>query len=150
MRTIHRPAPVCVVAAALAVAGCGGGGGLSKAELGKKANAICAKYSKEGQKLGAPDLQDPKKAEDYFNRAADLAQRQQDELEGLEPASSVKDDYDKLTQATQDATDLLGDLADAAKDEDREKGTELVQKLTPLSAEVDSASKKVGADDCAG
>ena len=139
-----------LVGAAL-VAGCGGGGGgLSKKDLADKANAICAKYSKEGQKLGSPDLSEPKTAEDYFTKATDLARRQQDELEGLEPADSVKADYDKLTQATGDATQLLADLADAAKAADRQKGGELVQKLTPISEAVDSAANDIGATSCAG
>src|SRR3954465_7796712 len=136
--------------ASLVATGCGGGGGLSKKELADQANDICAKYSKEGQKLGSPDLSDPKKAEDYFNQATDLAQRQQDDLEGLDPADEVKADYEKLTKATGDATGLLSDLADAAKAQDQKKGVELVQKLTPISAAVDSAAKDIGATSCAG
>jgi hypothetical protein len=142
---------VAFMCAAL-VAGCGGGGGggLSKKDLADKANSICAKYSKEGQKLGSPDLSDPDKAAEYFDKAKDLAQRQQDELEGLDPASSAKSSYDKLTKATGDATNLLSDLADAAKAKDQKKGVELVQKLTPISAAVDSAAKDLGATSCAG
>jgi hypothetical protein len=136
--------------AALVIAGCGGGGGLEKKALADKANAICEKYSKQGEALGSPDLADPKKAEDYFTKAHDLAGKQQDELEGLEPADAVKADYGKLTKATGDATDLLGDLAAAAKAKDQQKGVELVQKLTPISSAVDTAAKKVGADSCAG
>jgi hypothetical protein len=136
--------------AALVVAGCGGGDGLDKKALADKANAICSKYSKQGEALGSPDLADPKKAEDYFTKAKDLAGKQQDELEGLTPAKDVKSDYDALTKATGDATTLLGDLADAASAKDQKKGVELVQKLTPISAAVDSAAKKIGATNCAG
>jgi hypothetical protein len=146
MKTTMLAALVC----AAVVAGCGGGGGLSKKELASKADAICAKYSKEGQKLGAPDLSDPEKAADYFDKATDLANRQQDELEGLEPSDSVKSDYAKLTKATGQATDLLGDLAEAAKAKDQKKGGELVAKLTPISQAVDTAAKDIGADSCAG
>lgn len=136
--------------AALVVAGCGGGGGLEKEALADKANAICEKFSKQGEALGSPDLADPKKAEDYFNKASDLANEQQDELEALKPAEAVKADYDALTKATGDATGLLTDLAAAAKDKDQKKGVELVQKLTPISAAVDEAATKIGADSCAG
>ena len=138
--------------AALVVAGCGGGGGggeLSKADLAKKANAICADYSKQGTSLGSPDLSDPAKAEDYIRKAQDLASKQQDELKALKPDSKVKPDYDKLLDATGQATDLLGQLADAAADKDQKKGAELVSKLTPLSADVDSAASAVGAKSCA-
>lgn len=149
MKTIMLAA---LAIAALVAAGCGGGGGgdeLSKADLAKQANAICAKYSKQGEDLGSPDLSDPKKAEDYFTKARDLASRQQDELEALKPASEVKADYEKLTKATGDATTLLGDLAKAAAAKDQQKGAELVNSLRPLSEEVDSAAKAVGADTCA-
>ncbi len=137
------------VGAALALAGCGGDEGLTRAQLADKANAICAKYSAQGEKLGTPDLTDPAKAEDYFDQAKDLARSQQDELEGLEPAEDVKADYGKLTEATGDATKLLSDLAEAAEARDREKGVELVEQLTPISSAVDSAAGAIGADDCA-
>jgi hypothetical protein len=137
--------------AALIVAGCGGGSDtLTRSQIAKKANAICAKYSKQGKNLGSPDLTDPAKAQDYFSKAKDLTQKQQSELEGLKPASSVKADYKKMTDATGQVTTLLGDLADAAKAKDRQKGVSLIQKLTPLSATVDSTATAVGAKSCAG
>lgn len=136
--------------AALLVAGCGGSNGLPRKQLAKKANAICAKYSKQGQNLGSPDLTDPRKAEAYFTKAKALTTKQQDELEGLKPADSVKADYKKMTDATGEVTTLLGDLAAAAKAKDNKKGVALIQKLTPLSAKVDSAASGVGANACAG
>ncbi len=136
--------------AALIVAGCGGSDGLSRKDIAKKADAICAKYSKQGSDLGSPDLTDPDKAATYFTKAGDLTKKQQDELEGLEPADSVKADYKKMTDATGEVTDLLGDLADAAKAKDNKKGVALIQKLTPLSAKVNSAASAVGAKGCAG
>jgi hypothetical protein len=141
---------VCAAVAALIVAGCGGSDGLSKSQLASKANAICKKYSEEGKKLGQPDLTDPDKAKDYFSKATDLAGKQQDELKKLTPADDIKADYAKLTKATGDATQLLSDLADAAEAKDQKKGVQLVQKLTPLSAAVNSAAKGIGADACAG
>jgi vacuolar-type H+-ATPase subunit I/STV1 len=134
--------------AALAVAGCGGDEGLKKADLAKKANAICKKYAEEGKKLGQPDLSDPAKAEEYFQKAADLAAKQQDELADLKPVDSLKSDYDKLVNVSQDATDLLGDLASAAGDKDREQGAKLIQDLTKTSQELDDAATAVGATDC--
>jgi hypothetical protein len=138
------------IVASLMIAGCGGGGGLEKKALVGKANAICEKYAKRGEALGSPDLTDPTKAEDFFNKAHDLAREQQDELVALKPADDVKADYGKLTKATGDATTLLGDLAAAAKAKDQQKGVELIQKLRPVSSAVDTAAKKIGADGCAG
>lgn len=136
--------------AALVAAGCGGSSGLSKPDLAKKASAICAKYSQKGKALGSPDLNDPKQAEDYFVKATALARSQQNELEGLTPADAVKADYAKLTKATGDATNLLADLASAARARDRKKGIALVQKLQPISTAVANAANTIGAGACGG
>lgn len=141
---------IVAACAALIVAGCGGSNGLTRKQVAKKANAICAKYSQQGKDLGTPDLSDPKKAEDYFTKAEALTTKQQKELEAVKPADSVKKDYTGLTSATGEVTALLGDLADAAKAKDNKKGVQLIQKLTPLSAKVDATAKQVGADSCAG
>lgn len=148
-----------ILAVALAVGACGGGKrepkrdsvqGLGKADIAAKASAICKRYSAQGKALGSPDLADPAKAEDYFTKAGDLATSQQKELTALQPADTIKTDYDALTKATGAATTLLGDLAKAAGDEDQQRESDLVNKLTPISAAVDTAAKKVGATDCAG
>lgn len=140
---------IVAAGAALLIAGCGGGDGLTRAQLAKRANAICAKYAKQGEDLGAPDLTDPKKAQTYFTKAEDLTSKQQDELKGLDPAESVRTDYKKLTDATGEVTALLGELATAAEAEDRDKGVELINQLTPLSTKIDTTAKDIGADECA-
>src|SRR4051794_24630577 len=87
MRSMTWMAAGCATVA-LGVAGCGGGGdqALSKKEIGKQASDICAKYSKEGDKLKAPDnIGDPQAASKFFGDAHDISKRQQDELEGLDP-----------------------------------------------------------------
>ncbi len=135
--------------AALIVAGCGGSDGLTRKQAAKKANAICAKYAKQGADLGAPDLTDPESAETYFTKAEALTQKQQKELEALEPVESAKADFEKLTDATNGFTTLLGDLGDAAGKKDNKKGLELLRKLPEASEKVDAAAKTVGADTCA-
>jgi hypothetical protein len=141
---------VAVGVAAFAAAGCGSGDALSRADLRAKANDICAKYSKEGDALKAPDdIGDPKQAQAFFDKAHDIAKRQQDDLEALTPADEVKDDYQALTKATGKATTLLGDLAQAAQDSDADKGARLLRRLQPDSKAVDEAAKAVGATRCA-
>jgi molybdopterin converting factor small subunit len=133
---------------AAALAGCGDEA-LDREALGERAGAICAKYAEQGRELGSPDLADPAQAREYFGRAEELARRQQSELEELEPADDVAADYARLTDATEEAVGLLGDLADAAEDEDRARGVELAQRLAPLTSKVDAAARAIGADDCA-
>lgn len=140
------------VLAALALAGCGGGDddeGLGKAALAKAADKICADYTQRGKDLGQPDLTDPAQAEDYFNKARDLTQEQQDELDALEPAEGVKKEYDAFLASSAKATKLLGDLAAAAKAKDQDKGVELANQLPSLSTEVNEAAEAVGAEACA-
>ena len=136
-------------AVAVALAGCGDDG-LDKEALADRANEICVKYAEQGRELGSPDLADPAQAEEYFGRASELAQQQQDELEALDPVEDLADEFDRLTAATAKATALLGDLAAAASDGDRARTTDLVQDLPPLSAEVDEAAGEIGAGSCAG
>jgi hypothetical protein len=139
------------------LAGCGGGGGggggddaLSKAELVKRANAICARYAKQGDALKAPsDITDPAQARRFFDRAHDIAEHQQRELEGLRPGGSAKAQYQALTKATGDATTLLEDLAVAAKARDAQKGASLLRRLQPDSDAVDKAANAIGATRCA-
>jgi hypothetical protein len=153
MTTVRGVAAASVLV--LVLAGCGGGGGgdddaLSKAALVKRTNAICARYAKEGDRLAAPkDITDPAQARRFFDRAHDIAERQQRELEALRPAASAKAQYAALTKATQNATTLLEDLAAAAKARDARKGASLLRRLQPDSDAVDKAANALGATRCA-
>jgi hypothetical protein len=151
MHLTRWAATACALAAAgLAGVGCGGGDALAKKDLAAKANQICAKYSKEGDKLKAPsDISDPKQAQAFFAKAHDIAKRQQDDLEALTAADDVKTAYADMTQATGKATTLLGDLEAAAKAKDAAKGAKLLQQLQPDSQAVDRTAKAVGATGCA-
>ena len=151
MKIGKRAALGCAAAAAmLTAAGCGGDDALSKKELASEANKICAKYSKEGDKLKAPqNIGDPEQASKFFADAHDIAKRQQDDLEALTPADDVKQDYEAMTAATGKATTLLADLQTAAEDKDAKKGAELLQELEPESKKVDEAANAIGATTCA-
>jgi hypothetical protein len=144
-------ATVGALALAVGLGGCGGGGdGLDKAALVKKVNAICAKYAKEGNDLKAPsDISDAGQAKTFFDKAHDIAKRQQDDLEGLKAAEAVKAQYAAMTKATGKATTLLGQLADAAGAKDLDKGQKLLQQLQPASQQVDKTAGAIGAKRCA-
>ena len=154
MTTFRGVAAAAVLVLGLVLAGCGGGGGggdtLSKAQLVKRTNAICTRYATEGDKLTAPkDVTDPAQAQRFFDRAHDIAERQQRDLEALRPAASAKAQYAALTKATQNATTLLEDLAMAAKARDARKGASLLRRLQPDSDAVDKAANALGATRCA-
>jgi outer membrane PBP1 activator LpoA protein len=143
---------VAALAAALALAGCGGGShGLSTRALAAKANAICARYAKEGDRLTAPkDITDPRQALAFFARAHDIAARQQAELVKLVPAKAAKAPYAAMTSATGRATRLLDDLAAAARANDANQGANLLGRLQPDSDAVDRTARALGAGRCAG
>lgn len=159
--TWRRGALALAAAAALAVAGCGGddesgggggGGGdaLSKNEIVDRANEICTKYAKEGDELQAPqNIGDPAQAAEFFDKANEIAQRQQQDLEALNPADDVRTEYEALTRATDKATKLLADLTQAAQDKDAEAGAKLLQELQPVSDEVDKTARALGVNNCA-
>jgi hypothetical protein len=117
--------------------------------VAKQANAICDAYTAKGRALGSPDLNDPAAAKKYFSAAEQLAQGQLAELSALQAPEDEQADLAALNSAFKEATDLLGDLAQAAADKDKARGAELVQRLTPISHRVDKAARALGANACA-
>jgi hypothetical protein len=106
----------------LAFAGCGGGDDsdtLSKAELAKKADAICVKYGPKQKALGSPT--DAKSTIAYLDKLIPLSAEQRKDLDALKADDAVKDewaallkDYDEISNAAKQALTALkaGDEAE--------------------------------------
>ena len=152
--TSKTPLAVLAAIAALGLAACGGddddgGGALAKADIAKKANEICVKYDKEAEAVKEPtNVADATQAAPYFRSIADIGQKRQDELEGLEPADDVKTDYESFTSEQKKLVDLFGQLADAAEAKDAQKGAQLLQQASTAGGPAQAAAKKVGATSC--
>jgi len=145
---------VLAAIAALGLAACGGdddgGGALAKADLAKKANEICAKYDKEAEGVKQPtNVADANEAAPYYRSIADIGEKRQGELEGLEPADAVKADYDAFVAEQKKLVELVDQIASAAESKDAAKGAELLQQAASAGKPAEEASKKIGATSCA-
>jgi hypothetical protein len=154
--TSKTPVAVLATIAALGLAACGGddegggGGALAKADIAKKANEICAKYDKEADGIKEPtNIANATEAAPYFRSIADIGQKRQDELEGLEPADEVKADYESFTTEQKKLVDLVDQIAAAAEAKDAQKGAELLQQASTADKPAEAAAKKIGATTCA-
>ncbi len=143
----------CALALGLAACGGddddGGGGSLSKADLSKQANTICAKYDKEAEKVKQPtNIANANEAAPYFRSISDIGAKRQDELEALKPADDVKADYDAFIKAQKDLVELVDQIATAAEAKDAQKGAQLLQQAQTLDKPSEDAAKKIGASSC--
>ena len=104
--------------ACLAVTGCGGGGGrLSKEDYAKQADAICSKYNRKIEALGAPkSLAD---IAGYADKALALTRKGNDELEHLKPPKSEEQTAKEWVAQNDLVANAVADLRNAAKKNDR-------------------------------
>jgi hypothetical protein len=148
------------------LAGCGGsgddgnGGGdkMSRDEFVSKANEICregaekinaktqeiqdkiqqAKGAEEQQKAVADVLEDTAKEYDpYLERLGDL-----------QPPDEISGDWEKFLRGVNDAFDLIPDLADATRDGDREKLSELTTRFSQIAGDTRPFAQKYQLNDC--
>lgn len=138
----------------LALVACGGGddnGGdtLKKADLVKKAEAICSDVEKKANAVEVPqNIADAGQAAPYFKKLAGFAHEQHDKLSALKPESAAKADYDAFLKAEDTAVELIDGLAKAAADKDAAKGAELLQQVS-ANTTYEAAAKKAGIAGCA-
>jgi len=139
-----------VVAVSVVVAACGGGDDkLSKADLAKKANAICKKTGAEGRKIPAPAnlAQDPVAAAAYFSKIVPIGQKEVDQLSDLKPADDVKDDWNQFLAREKQAEETLKTIRDKAEAKDQTGLTDIARG-TRISKKLDAEAAAVGATSC--
>jgi uncharacterized phage infection (PIP) family protein YhgE len=138
--------------------GNGGGGTLSQDEFVDQANQICregsekinsksqeiqdkvqqAKSSEEQQKAVADVLEDTAKEYDPYL----------DKLAALKPPENLADDWKKFLDGINQAFDLIPDLADATRDGDRDKLSELTTKFSQIAGDTRPFAQKYELKDC--
>jgi len=114
-----RRAAALLAATALVTAGCGGGSGgrLSKADYAKQADAICSKYNRKVEALGAPkSLAD---IVGFADKALALTRQGNGELKGLKPPKSEEQTAKEWVAQNDLVAKAVADLRDAAKKNDR-------------------------------
>ena len=133
---------------ALLAAGCGGGGEepLSKAEFQSQANAICAKYEKQLNALGAPSSID--EIPDLVQQALVILNKEIDEIAALNPPDELQSDFDKLIAASNKTKAAANDLSAAAKSGDQAAVQKALEDGNAASDEADQLATGLGLGEC--
>ncbi|MGH2839753.1 MAG: hypothetical protein ACRDKY_02880 [Solirubrobacteraceae bacterium] len=140
------------VAVSLGFAACGGDGDdkLSRSELAKKADAICAesKAASLKHKLPRDFARDPVVAAAYLNKIVPITRKQTDEFAKLKPEDDIKDEWNQLVERQKQANETLKTVRDKAEAKDP-SGVEDLAKAERVSAKFVQEAKAVGATGCA-
>ena len=133
---------------ALLAAGCGGGGEepLSNAEFQSQANAICAKYEKQLNALGAPSSID--EIPDLVQQALAILNKEIDEIAALNPPDELQSDFDKLIAASNKTKAAANDLSAAAKSGDQAAVQKALEDGNAASDEADQLATGLGLGEC--
>jgi hypothetical protein len=144
----RAPFSFLALATSFAIAGCGGSDGLAKADLAKKADAICATAKADSLKLKQPTdfATNPSAAATYLEKVSALTHKESDDLAALTPADDVKADYDALVAAEKKLVTGLDGVVAKAKAKDA-SGLKDLSALDPK--DFVAASNKIGAKGCA-
>ena len=161
-----RPLLLLVLAAAL-LAGCGGGGGggdkggggtLSRDEFVSQANQICRegaeKINSKTQEVQGK-IQRAKTASEQQKAVADVLEETAKEydpylarLGDLKPPQDIAGDWQKFLDGVNRAFGLIPDLADATRQGDRSKLSELTTKFSQIAGDTRPFAQKYQLDQC--
>ena len=161
-----RPLLLLVLAAAL-LAGCGGGGGggdkggggtLSRDEFVSQANQICRegaeKINSKTQEVQGK-IQRAKTASEQQNAVADVLEETAKEydpylarLGDLKPPQDIAGDWQKFLDGVNRAFGLIPDLADATRQGDRSKLSELTTRFSQIAGDTRPFAQKYQLDQC--
>lgn len=141
-------APLAIAMLALALAACGGDDGLSKAQLAKRANAICTDSNKKVAGVPHPPTRSPASAAAYYAQTRPIISDGTAKLARLKPRDAVKKDWDSFVRKQARSARLLDDLVEQVTRGDARVQQTQAQ-IESLVAQLSTAAKRVGADACA-
>lgn len=130
-------------------AGCGDGDALSREQYVSKLNATCEDFSEKEKEIGEPQtiadlvLKGPQIL-DAFEEAI------VDEVGNLNAPDEIADEAERLVELADRQRDVLGELIDAATNNDLAEVRELVAKNEAVNQEANSIARNLGAEACAG
>lgn len=149
---------LCTALAGLAVlaAGCGDDGSLdpakeqaarplTRAELNKRADAICARFTAQADKV-QPTLDSTEGASRFYGQLAAISRKRIAALQRLRPADDVRSDFEAFIAASDKATDAIDQVAAKGRTGD-EDGVDAVDVAGPTEA-AKQATQQLGATAC--
>jgi hypothetical protein len=142
-----RLASALVGAALLLAAGCGGGEErLSTAEFQERVNAICTKYDKRVDAIGAPSSVEEIPA--YVAKVLPIVEREVDEMKTVEPPEDDQETFDAMIGEAEKALEAGRDLSDAADENDQAAIEEALNEGNAASDRADEHARELGLTDC--
>jgi hypothetical protein len=144
------------------LAGCGGddggGGASSKEDFVADANRICREgeqkvsdttRDQQSKIQGAKSQQEQQKAvADALEDAAKEYDPYMDRLRDLQPPEELSKGWSAFLDGVQKAFDLIPELADATRDGDRQKLSELTTEFSQIAGDTRPFAQQNGLDDC--
>jgi hypothetical protein len=132
-------------------AGCGGGGSdarLSKQDFQSQANAICGKYQKQLNALGAPSSLD--EIPDLVDKALAILNKEIDEVGALNPPEELQTQFDALIEESNKTNQAADDLSSAAKAGDQAAVQKALDEGNAASNKADQIAGQLGLGSCTG
>jgi predicted nucleic acid-binding Zn-ribbon protein len=128
-------------------AGCGGGEDrLSTAEFQERVNAICAKYDKQVDAIGAPSSVEEIPA--YVAKVLPIVEREVDEMKAVEPPEEDQEAFDAMIGEAEGALEAGRDLSDAAEENDQAAIEQALNEGNAASDRADEHARELGLTEC--
>jgi hypothetical protein len=148
MTNVRTAVLAALTVGGLAFAGCGGGDDdtLSKAELAKKADAICVKYGPKQKALGSPT--DAKSTIAYLDKLIPLSAEQRKELADLKAGDDVKAEWEALLKDYDQIADSAKQALTALKAGDETEFQRIIEDTNTVGEASDKKLDAFGAPHC--
>jgi predicted nuclease with TOPRIM domain len=141
--------------AAAVVAGCGGEDSSSTGEFVANANRICREGEAKIQEVAkerpqaAESLEEQRKVvADTLERTAEAYQPYMERLRALEPPADLEENWTSFLDGVERAFDKIPELADATRDGDQKRLTELSEEFTQIARDTRPFAEDNRLDDC--
>jgi hypothetical protein len=142
-----RLAWALVGAALLLAAGCGGGEErLSTAEFQERVNAICEKYDKQVDAVGAPSSVE--EIPGYVAKVLPIVEREVEEMKAVEPPEDDQEAFDAMVGEAERALEAGRDLSDAAEENDQAAIEQALNEGNTASDRADEHARELGLTAC--
>ena len=138
--------------------GSGGGDPPAREDFVADANAICREGEQKIDEISSEGRQDIQSASsqaerrdvvgDLLEQTAEEYRPYLDRLRDLEPPEDLADEWSSFMDGITEAFDLIPELAEATRDNDEQKLSELSRKFSDIAGDTRPFAERTGLDDC--